>query len=622
MTENRANSGVRNLRAMFETQNASPEPRGRSPASHNDPADNDSRPTSKIRASFVSVERPGDQVPKDLGATKSTPGGINDPHAHRRGSFSISDGFPEDDVNELKRVVSEEKENTLIPEEAVASRESSRPAPPIRQTSSTMPNLGAIMKGSDFPEPSDTPNVQQSSDTQAGAKAKDTLEELTPKAATEPVPVPQSIEAKAEHSDKPASGAQEKVAVPPEDLKDEPAIKDVQETPVPKEQAPPLESAQNETLHAPATPAAPAALEPETNGTTSQLEPTAKTVGKKPAAISTSTPKTTSSKITTSAKSPLPKSPGVGVSRPPKTPTTPKVAPSASTARSPLPTTIPPKTAGPSKEPAKAAAPKPSRQSLRPSTTATASSATAKTKLPVQEAKKQAVPKPAPAPKENTSTSPGGFKKPRPKSPTRPVRLPSHLTAPTASSKAKHEEEQQKVARRPSTATRTAPKPAPTAHKPSRQSLAPSSASTTTQRPESRTSTKGAPGASFLERMQRPTAASQKKVHEKLASPPRKGSSAQASSKSRTGQESVIAKGKKKMSEVASKAKEAVTNGHGEDEAHAEPEEPADPAATNGTPVDAQAPEEPVPTGQDTPEQVESSAVELQTPNFEGQAIR
>lgn len=62
MSANSGNGGVRNLRAMFENkggdQSTSPPSRGRSP----NPSEfsNGSRPVSKVRASFVAVERPGE----------------------------------------------------------------------------------------------------------------------------------------------------------------------------------------------------------------------------------------------------------------------------------------------------------------------------------------------------------------------------------------------------------------------------------------------------------------------------------------------------------------------------------------------------------------------------------
>jgi len=125
MTE-RANSGVRNLRAMFENQNAasSPEPRGRSPAGSG--IDDINRPTSKVRASFVSVEP--SIAAKDLGTTKGV--SINSPQAQRRESFSVSEGSTDVAPADLKKVVSEEKEQReksivveeTIPEQAVETR--------------------------------------------------------------------------------------------------------------------------------------------------------------------------------------------------------------------------------------------------------------------------------------------------------------------------------------------------------------------------------------------------------------------------------------------------------------------------------------------------------------------
>lgn len=120
------NAGVRNLRAMFENQNAassSPEPRGRSPAGSG--TNDANRPTSKVRASFVSVE----PTVKDLGTNKGV--SVNTPQANRRESFSVSG--ESSDVAELKQVLSEEKEerkksiavDEAIPEQAVETRVSS-----------------------------------------------------------------------------------------------------------------------------------------------------------------------------------------------------------------------------------------------------------------------------------------------------------------------------------------------------------------------------------------------------------------------------------------------------------------------------------------------------------------
>jgi hypothetical protein len=156
-------SGVRNLRAMFENQGAaSPEPRGRSPGDNTATEEEVSTPKTKVRASFVSVVPTPGIPPPDLGTAKGAPS--NSTGHHRSESFSVSQDNVEE-IAELKREVGEEKEERrqstavaeTVPEEAVASRESSVPAPPIREEpAGEMANLGSIMKGSDFPEPSAT----------------------------------------------------------------------------------------------------------------------------------------------------------------------------------------------------------------------------------------------------------------------------------------------------------------------------------------------------------------------------------------------------------------------------------------------------------------------------------
>ena len=120
--------------------------------------------------------------------------------------------------------------------------------------------------------------------------------------------------------------------------------------------------------------------------------------------------------------------------------------------------------------------------------------------------------------------------------------------------------------------------------------------------------------------MSRPTAASASKVHEKPTSPPRK-----APAKS-----SILQKGKKKVEEVATKAKEAVTtNGHANEPAKAEAanealEEPATEKATESVPEPvAEKADQAEPVKAETPvPEGESSAMELQAPNFQGEAVR
>ncbi|KAF2648302.1 hypothetical protein K491DRAFT_699023 [Lophiostoma macrostomum CBS 122681] len=616
----RQSSGVRNLRAMFEKPGAaSPEPRGRSPGGRFDADDN--RPPSKVRASFVSVDAP---VPRDLGAIKGTVDGINSPQAHRRESFSVSEDASGDAVAELKRVVSEEKEARknsqviaeAVPEQAVETRESSRAPPAIREAQDEMPNLGSIMKGADFPEPQAVENKkpeetpEPAEPVQAAAEQPQEADTIEEKMAALSV-----AETPADNPDK-VSGVQEEASLKPADPKDEATISGGGALPPPTEVLP----SANAATKAPETPKAPAATpsKAKANGTADKSTTNGTPTGKRPAAISTAK---ASSSQAASAKSPMPRSPGVArLTKPPTTPKTPTAASSTKASAAAKEAAKPPAP----KETAKAPAPKTSRASLRPSTSSTTAHVVAKAKAPVAEAKKPAS-KPAtagPAAKDGTTTSPSGFKKPRPKSPTRPVRLPSHLTAPTASSSAKHEEDgSQKLARKSSTVSRpAAPKAAPAARKQtSRASLAPSTTSSAApKRPTSRASTRGGADEGFLARMMRPTASSASKTHDKPASPPRRAPSTRASTKPKEG---ILAKGKQKAGEIASKAKEAVSNGHSEDHHDQEPEASASNGAVNetfGTSAPAAESER-----EATPaEQVESSTVELQTPQFNEQLIR
>lgn len=101
----------------------------------------------------------------------------------------------------------------------------------------------------------------------------------------------------------------------------------------------------------------------------------------------------------------------------------------------------------------------------------------------------------------------------------------------------------------------------------------------------------------------RPTASSASKTHDKPSSPPHKTTKAPVG---------VLQKGKKKVEEVATKAKEAVTNGHHDDDHH------QDTADDNVVDKDSN---EPVKAA--TPvQEADSSTAELQTPHFEGETLR
>jgi hypothetical protein len=226
-------NGVRNLRAMFENSNAaaSPEPRGRSPVDHSGPGDSDDRPRSKVRASFVPVEPPPTSAytPTDLGQTKGTPS--NSTMAHRRESFSISEDRP-DELADLKKIVTEEKEERsksvaipeAVPEQAVASRESSLSAPLDRkqeekEENTDMPKADSSLKSSDLAGGGDeAANASASAPESGEPKVESTPGEPEENAVEDAEPVPvsspeQTAAQPAENLDNPATGPTDEAAV-------------------------------------------------------------------------------------------------------------------------------------------------------------------------------------------------------------------------------------------------------------------------------------------------------------------------------------------------------------------------------------------------------------------------
>jgi hypothetical protein len=116
--------------------------------------------------------------------------------------------------------------------------------------------------------------------------------------------------------------------------------------------------------------------------------------------------------------------------------------------------------------------------------------------------------------------------------------------------------------------------------------------------------------------MMRPTAASSSKTHDKPASPPRKTTKAPVG---------VLEKGKKKIEEVAAKAKDAITtNGHGAEESktngssdNGESAGAHDLEPSEGEPSVSQDSHDAAPT---TPERG-SSAAELQTAQLPNEPV-
>ncbi|OAP62473.1 hypothetical protein AYL99_04678 [Fonsecaea erecta] len=138
MSTNSGNSGVKNLRAMFENkasdQSTSPPSRGRSP----NPSEisNNSRPVSKVRASFVAVERPSEN------------GGA--PLLGLRRASEVSS------MGEIKENAIEDTEDAKSTAPAVTTTEddttSGSQTAPSANVETDDGGLGTILKGSAFVE--------------------------------------------------------------------------------------------------------------------------------------------------------------------------------------------------------------------------------------------------------------------------------------------------------------------------------------------------------------------------------------------------------------------------------------------------------------------------------------
>lgn len=202
--------------------------------------------------------------------------------------------------------------------------------------------------------------------------------------------------------------------------------------------------------------------------------------------------------------------------------------------------TSPPKAASPKVGPSQEAAKKDiGKEIKKPSNRLSGVS-----KTPTATTSKPHAPKPPP-PSSTTTTKPpikkagpssppaSAFTKPRPKSPTRPAKLPASATAPTAASAARLDGTAPSMGdRRPMNMASVAKEKGPSTQphlkaKPGRASM-PGGSKLATEKPKAKprtsmTSNK-APEGGFLERMMRPTQSSAQKTHDKVESksPPRK----------------------------------------------------------------------------------------------------
>ncbi|OMP86882.1 hypothetical protein BK809_0000557 [Diplodia seriata] len=685
--------GVRSLRAMFESshpeRSASPEARGRSPTPGSPSvrsSESNSRPTSKVRASFISVgpfdspptsmpgengengvespavgspavESPGDSpiaspptgaIAALRAAAPSESGGST--VTQRRGSMSLDPNRDSEVLEELRHTVSSEADHRrasvdiqeTVPENAVFTgptntpfmeikednamgtfidnddnkwqdaKKASEPGPKAEATNENARSfLEEAAKGLKrveiaAEEKKSDPNHKSSDASDATATTPTPATTAPPPAAEEPKKEDVALPAEdptMTQPDKKTDVEDASAQMKPSDPKEESAVSGGEALPPPTESLKPL-GVEKTAEEAPAP--TPAAEEKAEEKVEPQPEEKAN-VAPEPVAEAEKTPAPAEESEPAGGKSPIP----------PGTPKSPIASPKSTTSKT-----------SSAKEPAK----RTSRTSLK---SATSSSA----------AKPRASSRPA-AEKKGTHATPP-FTKPRPKSPTRPAKLPSHLTAPTAASAAKREAEkaeEKKAAAKPKTTTPRAPAVASktttaAAHKNAAEKKAGSRpslpAQSTAKRPESRTSRPSvgarAPDDSFLARMMRPTAASASKTHEKkddVKSPPRRQTSVKAKQANGSG---VAAKAKTKVVEGIDKAKEKVLDKDGAEEKKEE-EKSTGPSLEPALPITEKPVEEEKaaeaegkntpPQDAETPEQ-QSGETMTQTPaGLEGGVIR
>ena len=436
MSANSGSGGVRNLRAMFENKasdhSTSPPSRGRSP----NPSEisNSSRPVSKVRASFVAVERPGEN------------GGA--PILGLRRASEVSS-------------LGEIKENTVA-DTTGPERMSVATATPIKAETAGPPTnaacrengtieggLGNILKGSAFIDntpPKDISESKKLGDALVSAQAQEKPPRASPGAKDESQAAAMVQKLQAAEGSKPSP--------------------------------PPTATLQATKIAQPV-----------------KAPPTRQVITKQP------------------PKSPMTSKPA------PKTPTSPV----AHIRGGPAKIKGVMESAKQAQQGREAMAKRSAQKTEKPQLAAPKVDTQPKAKQVSETAKK-----------DRTPTSPQTSRSPmvvKPKSPTKPAKLPAGLTAPTASSAAKTDAHQsptetdfrKSVAKKTSTLSIRQPRVSTSsaastlAKKASRASL-----TNGHDRPISRVST-NKPDEDFLARMMRPTASSAQKVHEKIvhSSPPR-----------------------------------------------------------------------------------------------------
>ena len=540
-------SGVASLRARFESkdESTSPPSRGRSPAGSLSVTGDVPHPISKVRTSFISVEPSGQMgdldTPEELGNKGHVISGDG------AGEFTTNGevGKPKTNGVELDPQKSPKKE------ENTAEQPTPKGSP--EKKDSTAPESPNIMDGTPPTANLDKPNPD-AEDKAAAIPPSDTKEVAAASNSAapngEPIPLGSILKGspfEQDASNGEASNARETSASA------EPAQSSEQQAPGPSTPIINGEakdaSTQNDGLQSKAktTP------RPPHGGKKSAPQPLSSTRGKSEHNPQTSTP-------------PAPSTPKNAVT-PSKQPIY-KGSPKSAT----------------SKEPKKEAA-----QDKGKTTVERLSRPSVAPKAPA------AAPKPPSKPAmKPPSRSPPSLTKPRPRSLTRPVRLPSSATAPTAASAAKIDAAPAATAksrdRVPSNSTYVRQKPArtslPAVSKPAENAKdkLKSRLSTASSKPSE---------GSFLDRMMRPTQSTSQKTHEKIEAktPPKKANGARPKRKSDASEkaknENAETKGKQSMETAPSPPVHASANTS---------ETPRMNGVSNGTEEPAPASGAPVPT--------------------------
>lgn len=483
MSEQQSSNGVRNIRAMFEAkkESTSPPSRGRSPVGSEGGRSTGSRPISKVRTSFVAVERSGQMGPQ-LGQRKMSNSG------------DISQGV--EGGSEPKMDAS----NT-DPEQKEIPKTNGVHTPELTHTTTALEKV----KEEDAPDgvkedSSEKQDIEVPPPPQQNERSLDSLNAATA-ADTEDLGSVLKGSPFQKVSRKTAEGSVAKQAAPNKPLQIESAA----------DKTTPGQSRGKSTRTEGASAAKPSKSTKPTPTTPRPLPIRTKPNAEKPSKPSVAVPSAEASKSPRTPKTP--KSPAQQLSK-------------VSSPRHPLAKTSSPRQPIPE---GGASKPAPAETSKVPAKKPSVSS----TKAVIPNATKSRPPPSinnVPAAKKSVSSS----SKPQPKSPTRPARLPTSATASTAASAAKvggalAPRSPSRVSttagacldRKPSTfnKSRGPANGVALSHLPTKTSWP------SLERSKSRTGTAGkASDGGFLARMMRPTASSASKVHEKIdsKSPPRK----------------------------------------------------------------------------------------------------